>query len=302
MVAAAATRGPIVPFVSTPRHLSFPAGVEFERIPLPRGQVAATIMPAVGGQRGVVVLTPGFNGSKEDFVHLLEPLANRGYLTVAFDQLGQFESDQLGSADEYTLTKVGHDLGALLDTASTRFGQVPHLVGHSYGGLVSRQAILSGARPRSYVAMCSGAGALPIEQQTRVQQLIAALPFFTLAQIHQIVVDGEIASGATTPAPEIADFLARRFTGNDRFQLEAGARTLISALDQTAELAGVARAGLPIRVMFGEADTVWSPHEQIEVATALGVDFIAVPGAEHSPAVEAPDATAEALDVFWSSL
>jgi hypothetical protein len=56
---------------------------------------------------------------------------------------------------------------------------------------VARQAILNGARPRSYVAMCTGAGALPIEQQARPEQLIAALPFFTLAQIHQIVVEGE---------------------------------------------------------------------------------------------------------------
>jgi len=264
--------------------------------------VAATIMPAAGEQRGVAVFTPGFTGSKEDFIHILEPLAARGYLTVAFDQLGQFESDQLGAADAYTLAQVGDDLRALVEAVTARFGQLPHLVGHSYGGLVARQAILNGARPRSYVAMCTGAGALPIDQQSRPQQLIAALPFFTLAQIHQIVVEGEIASGAALPTPEVANFLARKFTGNDRFHLEAGARTLISAVDQTAELAVLARAGLAIRVMFGEADSVWTPSEQIDVASRLGVDYVAVAGAEHSPAVEAPDATAEALDAFWSSL
>jgi pimeloyl-ACP methyl ester carboxylesterase len=72
---------------------------------------------------------------------------------------------------------------------------------------------------------------------------------------------------------------------------------LLSAPDRTAELARL--AGFPLLVVYGEDDDKWEPAAQEEMAAALGAERVCIPGAAHSPAVEAPETTASALNAFW---
>lgn len=60
-----------------------------------RGTFAVVDHPVAPGvrPRGVALLLPGFTGSKEDFTLMHEPLAARGYRTIAVDGRGQHESD-----------------------------------------------------------------------------------------------------------------------------------------------------------------------------------------------------------------
>jgi pimeloyl-ACP methyl ester carboxylesterase len=61
---------------------------------LPTGTIAALDNrdTAPAGVGPVVLLVPGYTGSKEDFLPLLRPLARAGFRAVAMDQRGQFES------------------------------------------------------------------------------------------------------------------------------------------------------------------------------------------------------------------
>jgi len=52
-------------------------------------------------------------------------------------------------------------------------------------------------------------------------------------------------------------------------------------------------------VIYGENDNAWPPAAQETMARQLGACRVCIPGAVHSPAVEAPATTASALTNFW---
>ena len=56
---------------------------------------------------------------------------------------------------------------------------------------------------------------------------------------------------------------------------------------------------IPVLVLYGENDNSWSPGAQEAMAGRLGARRVCIPAAAHSPAVEAPAATATALTRFW---
>jgi pimeloyl-ACP methyl ester carboxylesterase len=100
------------------------------------------------------------------------------------------------------------------------------------------------------------------------------------------------------PEPTRA-FYARRFLGNTAAGLRGMADAMTTEPDRVAELAAT---GLPVLVAHGEADDAWSPATQADMARRLGARHEVIPHAIHSPAVENPSRTLEALVTFWSSL
>src|ERR671927_1325751 len=65
------------------------------------------------GERGTVLLVPGFTGSKEDFAPLLRPLCAAGHRVVALDQRGQFESPGPDDPARYTVAELAGDVVAV---------------------------------------------------------------------------------------------------------------------------------------------------------------------------------------------
>jgi pimeloyl-ACP methyl ester carboxylesterase len=117
-----------------------------------------------------------------------------------------------------------------------------------------------------------------------------------IAEIWQAVLEPQaIADGV--PAP-ILTFLKERMLASSPTGLATMARHLLTAADKTAELAG---HDIPALVLYGEDDNAWPPGQQAEMARALAARRAPIPGAAHSPAVEAPTATAHALTSFWDA-
>ena len=100
-----------------------------------------------------------------------------------------------------------------------------------------------------------------------------------------------------TCGPQALEFL-QRMLSNDPAGLVLMARHMLAAPDRTAELA---RLELPMLVIYGEDDNAWSPAEQERMAQRLSARRLCIPGAVHSPAVEAPATTASALTQFWDA-
>src|SRR4051812_49636459 len=98
-----------------------------------------------GGEavRGTALLVAGYTGSKEDFAPLLAPLADAGYRVVAIDQRGQFESPGPDDPAAYSVTELGLDVIAVARRLREEAGEPLHLLGHSFGGLVTRAAVLA---------------------------------------------------------------------------------------------------------------------------------------------------------------
>ncbi|WP_441250370.1 alpha/beta fold hydrolase [Kitasatospora sp. McL0602] len=290
--------------MSTPPFLVLPSCAQALRLSTARGSFAAHLAEPAGPAKGTALLVPGFTGSKEDFIALLEPLALAGYRVVAVDQRGQYETG--GPADQaaYAVGELAEDVLAL--TAALRGPGGPgelggdgllHLLGHSFGGQVVREAVLraGGELPWSSLTLLStGPGAIDPSEAARTKLLVDALASMDLESIWQIMQ--QMDEGAPALRPEIADFLHRRWLANLPEALIAMGSHLISAPDRVGELAAVP---LPKLVLSGIRDYAWPVEEQSAMAERLGADRVVIVDAAHSPNAEQPAETAAALAGFW---
>lgn len=281
--------------MSKPPRLTLPPAARAYRLTTARGDFA--VHEAGEPVRGTALLVPGFTGSKEDFIGLLEPLAAAGYRVVAVDGRGQYQSPGPREESAYGLEELGHDV---LAQAAAVGGGPLHLVGHSLGGLVARAAVLRDPSPfASLTLMSSGPGAISEEQQARTKLLVAALE--AMREDMSAVWEAMRAQDApdTAPdSPELAEFLRERWLGTVPEQLIATGRVLISEPDRVAELAAVA---LPKLVLSGMVDYAWPVPLMDDMAVRLGASRVLVEGAEHSPNAENPQVTAASLASFWGS-
>jgi pimeloyl-ACP methyl ester carboxylesterase len=94
-------------------------------------------------------------------------------------------------------------------------------------------------------------------------------------------------------------FLEDRMLANNPTGLVTMASHLLKAEDKTAALAA---RGIPAFVLYGEDDDAWPTEQQRDMAARLGAQGACIPGAAHSPNVEAPATTAHALTRFWNSV
>ncbi|MCC0096146.1 alpha/beta hydrolase [Streptomyces flavotricini] len=281
--------------MSKPPRLTLPSGARAHLLSTARGEFA--VHEAGEPVRGTALLVPGFTGSKEDFIGLLEPLAAAGYRVVAVDGRGQHESPGPREESAYALEELAQDV--LAQAAAVGGGPV-HLVGHSLGGLISRAAVLRDAAPfASLTLMSSGPAAIAEDQQERTKLLVAALEAMRDDMPGVWTAMRSFDPEDTVPdAPELADFLRERWLATVPEQLIATGRILVSEPDRVDELSSVE---LPKLVLSGEVDYAWPVPLMDEMTRRLGAARVVVGGAEHSPNAENPQVTAGALASFWDA-
>ncbi|WP_042376483.1 alpha/beta fold hydrolase [Streptacidiphilus melanogenes] len=291
--------------MSTPPFLTLPACVRSVRLRTARGEFAALhAVPEGRPATAFALLVPGFTGSKEDFIALLEPLAEDGFEVVAVDQRGQYETGGPDDVEAYALEEFSLDLLAVTAELRERAAGRPlHLVAHSFAGYVARDAALRATGTplpwASLTLLSTGPAAVGHGESERAKLLLAALPAMTLEEIWQAMQEMDEASGARARLePEIADFMHRRWLANVPGALAAMARQLISEPDRVDELA---KTALPKLVLSGETDYAWPVELQAQMALRLSAEHIVVPGAGHSPNAERPAGTAVSLSAFWTN-
>ena len=282
--------------MSTPPHLRVPDCAKAYLLDTPRGAFAVHDATPPGGAAGAtVLLVPGFTGSKEDFITVLEPLSSAGHRVIALDQRGQFETAGPDDPAAYDLEQLGADLIAIAQAAGD--GPV-HLVGHSFGGLSVRAAVIGAPEAvRSATLLCSGPASLPDPEATRCRMLIELLAEMELPDIWAFVSSMAAANDEYTGiGTDVVDFMGRRFLQSAKAGLTTMASQLVDTPDRTTELAATK---VPLLVAYGEDDYIWSPAEQDDMAARLGARREVIPAAAHSPAVQNPEAfTALMIDFF----
>jgi pimeloyl-ACP methyl ester carboxylesterase/anti-sigma regulatory factor (Ser/Thr protein kinase) len=292
--------------MSTPRTLQAPPGVRRIWVHAARTRFAALeIQPAADTGALPIVLVPGWTGSKEDFLAVLAPLAERGHPCLSIDQRGQFQTPHSlqplpSGIDPYSVLAMGGDV---LAVARAWRPDAPafHLVGHSYGGLVVRaSALTDGSMVASLTLLCSGPAALPAERHPRLKLMARAIRLSGLAATWWLksMLDESASYDEQTP-PEVLAWLRRRFLANDARSLRSITLNLTTELDRTAELADT---GVAVSVIFGEHDDGWPTSTQIDMAKRLGVVPTVVAGAGHSPAVDEPVAVANTMADFMAQV
>jgi pimeloyl-ACP methyl ester carboxylesterase len=283
--------------VSTPPRITLPQAAVVEQWQL-RGGHRAVMHSRLGDADQWVVMIPGFTGSKEDFIALPDLLADSGVGMLTFDQFGQYESAASDDPDAYALSALAEDVRSIIAMARERFGRTdpPHILGHSFGGLVAQQALIQpGLEAQSFIALCTGPGALPPERWGALPELVAALPHTDLAELWARKLELDAAAGVPEPPHEIQAFLRTRWVRNHPNQLKQFAHTLMEQPSFIDRLKPRVHEGLAMSVMWGEFDDAWPISMQQHMADELNVRGIEIPGVGHSPNAEDPERTASAL-------
>ncbi|WP_166021310.1 alpha/beta fold hydrolase [Streptomyces chilikensis] len=290
--------------MSRPDTFTPPPGARAYQLVTDRGAFAAIDMPAAPGvpHRGTALLLPGYTGSKEDFIALHAPLAAHGYRTVAVDGRGQYESDG-PERDEsaYAQAELAQDLLSQAYALAKEEGTRIHLLGHSLGGQISRAAVLRDSSPfLSLTLMSSGPARISGSQRERVTMLREALDTMSMDRVWAVMQ----AMEATAAPEELAEQpdtrpLRERWLRTRPAQLTATGHQLCVEPDRVEELAAV---GLPCHVLSGSTDDVWPVRLFDEMAVRLGALRTVIDGADHSPNVDRPAATADAIAGFWDGV
>jgi pimeloyl-ACP methyl ester carboxylesterase len=277
----------------------------------PRGLFAALqARPASGVcERKPAILVPGYTGSKEDFIPVLQPLASSGRFVIAIDMRGQYQSAGATHQDGYAPDQLAADIGAVAEAVAPDEDEV-HLLGHSLGGLIARHAVLARtASIASLTLLGSGPGSITGPRQDLLRSMLAltgsprqadADPAGLRRWAKQLWEEHlEPQARADGVAEHIIEFLRDRHLANCPTALMVMGNYLLSCPDRTAELARV--DGPPILVMYGENDDAWPPEVQDRMGRRLRAQRVCIPGAAHSPAIEAPETTASTLTSFWNA-
>ncbi|GAA3063616.1 Pimeloyl-ACP methyl ester carboxylesterase [Actinokineospora globicatena] len=259
------------------------------------GPVGA-LLRDVGGP--YVLMVPGYTGSKEDFAPLLDGVAGAGFSPLAIDLPGQQDSPGPADEDLYLPEPLS---GVVLDVIAGLDRPVL-LLGHSYGGLVVRRAVLGGAKIVGLTLLSTGPADLPAGPRRLV--LDAGEP---LLRQHGVpaVHRGLEAVNASNPrwlaqTDQVRDFLRLRFLRNRPEALLGMGNGLRTEPDLVLELSKALR-GTPCLVVCGAQDDAWPAALQRDMADRLGADFSTVANAAHSPAIENPDELLEVLLPTWKS-
>ncbi len=250
----------------------------------------------------IVLLLPGYTGSKEDYAPILPRLAEAGFTAIALDQRGQFEStpetedadepDDGEAAGRYKIASLAADVHRVVD----ELARPVHLVGHSFGGLVARAAIIG--RPEivaSLTLLGSGPGGIVGPRRRALKAIYSAYTRGGRMAVWRAI---QAADTADYP-PGVVEFHERRFFASSEVALRVMRIELLEEPDRVGELAAVAAGhGVPLLVTHGACDDAWPPALQAEMAHRLGARYEVVPGAMHSPAMQNPAGTAAVLVSF----
>lgn len=268
-----------------------PDGVLIVGIPVGVGQLTGYHASPAGTPRGTVLFVPGFTGSKEDFRTFLPLLAAQGWDAWAYSQRGQADSAGPEGVENYALELFASDV--LEVAAVVGNGARVHLVGHSFGGIVAPEAVMTGpAVFLSLTLLCSGPHGWPGRHSDTTATVAEAgsIGLWNRDNPHTVGVADELLT-------EDEAFLRLRAARTKSENLLAGAEILRTHSDKSGDIAGT---GLPVLIAHGEDDEAWPTDWQRAMAARMGAGYAVIPGGAHSPQVEAPAATAVVLDRFWA--
>jgi pimeloyl-ACP methyl ester carboxylesterase len=298
--------------VSTLRSLQLPEQVRSATLVTARGQFAILEAQPTRGvpHRRPALLIPGYTGSKEDFLPILEPLAAAGRTVIAIDQRGQYQSPGAAGRAGYSPAELAADVLAIADAVGR--GTAVHLAGHSLGGLIARETVLQwSASFVSLTLLSSGPGRIAGQRADALRQTLALLDpadgagpgdrTRLTALVRQAWhAQHEPQARAEGTDEHVIAFLKERALRTCPLHLIVLARYLLTCCDRTDELAQLVGAGLSTLVVYGENDDAWPPASQGEMARRLGAERTCIPGAAHAPAIDAPVTTAATLTAFWN--
>ena len=250
-----------------------------------QGEPIATVVFEPKVHRGDVVLVHGFTGSKEDFSECGPMIAEHGYRVLTLDNRGQHESPHSKREDAYTIKSLARDA---IDLAQSIGMKNPHLLGHSFGGLVSQRAVLMAPNYwKSLTLMCSGPAGIGFREDFLSHETLMSVPMEKIWDDHMDAMDfGKPTYEMKKKRWAMSD---ARSVATHRNHLE----------DEPSIVKEVRAIGISAHVVYGENDDAWPLPLQDQMAKDLEAQLDVIPGAGHCPNEDTPELLTDVLVKFW---
>jgi pimeloyl-ACP methyl ester carboxylesterase len=258
-------------------------------------------VPEGVAERGVALLTPGFTSSKETFYPIMGALASRGYRAISFSQRGQPGSTGPDAVEGYPLARLGqdiHDLLAALDLESTPV----HLLGHSFGGVVAMESVLTNPEQFASLTLWNSGPRRPDDDFAGAIEMLRTHGPRALWVADRTNAGLDPDADTTGTLDVIEQYYFDRLMSAVPAQLDAALQILDTQQDRTADLTSVvARTGLPVLISHGAQDDAWPIAWQRQMAEDLGADYWVMARAGHSAHADRSGLAASLLADFWDS-
>lgn len=257
-------------------------------------QLATITIEPEGDHVGTALLVPGYTSSADTFNMLLQPLSERGYKVVSFSQRGQCLSEGPEDTAGYELSRLGKDIHEVIQ--KLELGNDVHLLGHSFGGVTSTEAVLQDHSPFASLTLWNSGprsmGDHLLEERYGLAEHGTRALWIADRTAKGLDPDADLKAELNV----IEEYYLNRLMSTKHAQLLAGLDILHQQVDRTEELKETA---VPVLISHGAQDDAWPIEWQREMAKQLGADYWVIANAGHSAHADRTHASAQLLATFW---
>jgi len=237
------------------------------------------------GTGELLIWSPGFCQTHENFRPQVAPLVDAGFRVVLWDYRGHGLSESPADPADYSMEQVVDDMGRVLDWAGP--GEPAILGGLSFGGLASQHFTLAHPeRVNALLLIASGPGFKKLEAQQGWEAQVGRIADRLEAVGFEGYTDGRAAANSIGLRPDLpaAQAAGRAIEAQNPQGVAHFGRRVCGPAPSTIDRLG--ELDKPALVLVGSLDRAYERAAQVMAAKLPNAQHVEIPDAGHCVNIE----------------